>query len=199
MPVLFELDYEAIRADKIPEPGSVTNQITRNLRDADLVIADLSYHYPNVYYELGIRHAIGKPAIQIIEKGQRIPFDVSGIRTIEIITKGLDLGGALESIEGVKRELRRQITFIEKNPDKVEAPVRDVIFGNLAEGRPAEKLLGNILQSIDSVFRSVGLPPLRGGAAGNIHINSLYSPSPHMTVKLGDTLPLYFGDVVWSA
>jgi hypothetical protein len=46
---------------------------------------------------------------------------------------------------------------------------------------------------------AVALPlvPVRG-SSGNIHINSLTSPSPHITIKLGGSLNLYFGGVVWS-
>ena len=59
-------------------------QILRRLRDAELVVADLTGRNPNVFYELGIRHMIGKPAVQIIEDNEHIPFDVAQLRTIKI-------------------------------------------------------------------------------------------------------------------
>ncbi|HJQ39883.1 MAG TPA: hypothetical protein VKB93_22300 [Thermoanaerobaculia bacterium] len=70
-----------IRADRISKPGDVTEQIYRNLRDAHLVVADLTGANPNVMYELGLRHTTGKLTIQIGERG-RLPFDVNVIRTI---------------------------------------------------------------------------------------------------------------------
>jgi hypothetical protein len=46
---------------------------------------------------------------------------------------------------------------------------------------------------------AVALPlvPARG-STGNIHIDSLTSPSPHRTIQLGGSLNLYFGGVTWS-
>ena len=57
-PVLEELGYNAIRADQIDKVGNITSQIIDFLVEAPLVIADLSEHNPNVFYELGIRHTV---------------------------------------------------------------------------------------------------------------------------------------------
>jgi hypothetical protein len=78
------LDIEAYRADDIDEPGEIPEQIFEALRDEELVIADLTGANPNVMYELGVRHVLGKCTLQIGEKG-RLPFDVSTIRTIQFL------------------------------------------------------------------------------------------------------------------
>lgn len=73
---------DPIRADKISSPGEIPEQIFQLLRDADVVIADLTNANPNVMYELGLRHSReGKCTIQLGEN-QRLPFDVTTIRTI---------------------------------------------------------------------------------------------------------------------
>jgi len=54
----------------------------RYLRKSDLVIADLTYHNPNVFYELAVRHLNKKPVIHLIKKGEKIPFDINDRRTI---------------------------------------------------------------------------------------------------------------------
>lgn len=51
-----------------------------HLRDDALVVADLTGSNPNVMYELAIRHAAAKHAIQITSS--RLPFDIQGMRTI---------------------------------------------------------------------------------------------------------------------
>lgn len=116
-PVVSELDYEAVRADKISKPGIITSQIINYVIDASLVIADLTGHNPNVFYELAVRHAIKKPVIQIIKKGEKIPFDVSTTRTIQIDHKDLD------SVDEAKKELRRQIKALEKDSTLVDSPI----------------------------------------------------------------------------
>lgn len=75
-------DFAVDRADKIPTPGMVSSQIINRLHDAELVIADLSFHNANAFYEMSIRHNVGKPIIHMIRKGERIPFDVIPHRAI---------------------------------------------------------------------------------------------------------------------
>jgi hypothetical protein len=69
-------DWKVDRADKIDRPGMISSQIINPLHDAALVIADLSFHNPNAFYEMSIRHKVGKPIIHMIRKGEKIPFDV---------------------------------------------------------------------------------------------------------------------------
>lgn len=81
-PALEKFGFEVIRADRIPRPGVITSEIIQLVQSADLCIIDLTGHNPNVFYECGRRHETGKPFIQIIRKGENIPFDLGGIRTI---------------------------------------------------------------------------------------------------------------------
>lgn len=71
-----------VRADKISEAGDIPDQIFTYLHSADVVIADLTGGNPNVMYELGLRHTRDKITIQIGEH-ERLPFDVTTIRTIK--------------------------------------------------------------------------------------------------------------------
>jgi hypothetical protein len=101
-PVLEELDYEeAIRADRLPEPGRITSQIIKQLVEADLVIADLTNNNANVYYELSLRHAIGKRAIHMAFADTEISFDLHDNRTIRYTLQCRDT-------EAAKRELISQ-------------------------------------------------------------------------------------------
>ena len=68
--------YMAVRADEIDKPGIITSQVIQHVVNDDLVVADLTESNPNVFYELAIRHALKKPLVQIIRKGEAIPFDV---------------------------------------------------------------------------------------------------------------------------
>lgn len=149
-PVVEPRGYQPIRADMISEPGIITNQIINHLVNDELVIADLSDHNANVFYELAIRHAVRKPVIQIIEKGQRIPFDVSPARTIMY---GLDLESAANS----KGELATQLSRVESarsvdNPVTVAiASVQTVnIFNWLTATLPTYLEKGIIFREPDS-------------------------------------------------
>ena len=54
---LEEVGFTCVRGDEIPDFGPIPESIKNKLSSADLVIADLSERNPNVYYELGFRHA----------------------------------------------------------------------------------------------------------------------------------------------
>ena len=71
---------DPIRADKISHPGEIPEQIFELLRDAEVVIADLTGGNANVMYELGLRHTRDKITVQIGEN-ERLPFDINTIRT----------------------------------------------------------------------------------------------------------------------
>jgi hypothetical protein len=138
------------RADQIGRPGQISNQIIDHLVNDDLVIADLSFHNPNVFYELAIRHALRKPIVQIIRKGDRIPFDVSPIRTIEFV---LDLDG----VSRCKDELTKQINASIENPDDVDTPLTSSL--NIQALRASEDPVGrgnaeilSVLQQLSSRF-----------------------------------------------
>lgn len=113
---LQPLGYEVERADTIAESGLITTQVIERITSCDLLVADLSRHNANVFYELAIRHVTGKPFIHLIEAGQKIPFDVAASRTI-IYT--LDLSGAKRA----KDELQQQAKSLSSSGARVESPV----------------------------------------------------------------------------
>lgn len=79
-------DLDIVRADAIDESGMITSQVIEYISRARLVIADLSFHNPNVFYELALRHACRKPVIHLIRKADKIPFDLTQSRVIQIDT-----------------------------------------------------------------------------------------------------------------
>lgn len=61
----------------------IQNTIIKNLSESDVIIADLSCHNPNVFFEIGVRMAFRKPCILILEDGGKSPFDLSSIRYLK--------------------------------------------------------------------------------------------------------------------
>ena len=73
-------EWTCLRSDEIHVPGSITKEIVTSLHTADLVIADLTGHNPNVFYELGVVHSAGRPTIMITQQIQELPFDINTYR-----------------------------------------------------------------------------------------------------------------------
>jgi tetratricopeptide (TPR) repeat protein len=70
-------EWEAKRADELHRPGLIDQLYTEWLLDADVVLADLTFSNPNVFYELGIRQALSrKSTVLIAQKDSDLPFDV---------------------------------------------------------------------------------------------------------------------------
>lgn len=90
-PVCEQCGFCAIRIDHKNTPDSITQDILDSLDRYELVIADLTGQNPNVFFEIGYRASTGKPVIHLKRRGEKIPFDVSSIRTFDYDLTDLDV------------------------------------------------------------------------------------------------------------
>jgi len=74
-PAIEKFGYSCSRSKA--QPSNIIKDILKELLEVDLVLAVLTDFNANVWYELGIRHALRKGTIMIIEEGERLPFDIS--------------------------------------------------------------------------------------------------------------------------
>lgn len=80
--VASRLSLSCARADDFFSIHNIMDDIWEGICDAELIIADCTDKNPNVFYELGLAHAIGKPVILITRKADDVPFDVKALRYI---------------------------------------------------------------------------------------------------------------------
>ena len=146
-PAAKECGYKALRADQISEPGIITSQVIQHIVDDPLVIADLTDRNPNVFYELAIRHAIKKPLVQIIKKGEAIPFDVAGTRTIHVDHHDLD------SVEEARNEIIKQIKSVEKDASEVDTPISVAIDLQILRqsDNPEQRSLADVVSALSEL------------------------------------------------
>lgn len=146
-PAATDCDYKPMRADHISEPGLITSQVIQHIVEDSLVIADLTDRNPNVFYELAIRHAIRKPLVQIIKKGEAIPFDVAGTRTIHVDHHDLD------SVEEAKQEIVKQIKSVEKDASQVDTPISVALDLQLLRQseNPEQRSLADMVSAISEL------------------------------------------------
>jgi len=74
--------FKCVRADFISRTGSITRSVLEHLYRADLVLADLTTLNPNVFYELGVRHALRQGTLLVALDGTQLPFDIEDLRFI---------------------------------------------------------------------------------------------------------------------
>ena len=120
-PALEEFGLKVIRADKIGKPGMITSQILDYILNAKLVVADLSFHNPNVFYELALRHICRLPTVQVIRSKDPIPFDLEQFRTVQIDTS--DIYTLVPNLQTYKAEIATQVRAVLSDPDSVDNPI----------------------------------------------------------------------------
>ncbi len=98
---LFQADYFNIEEQIVP-------QIIDTIKKADVVVADISNENPNIYYEVGIAHSLGKPVILVSQTNNFNQFSLLSYRfyNYDIDTKGIkNLSFRLQQILTDKDEL----------------------------------------------------------------------------------------------
>jgi hypothetical protein len=115
---------EPIRADEELTGGTIHKPMFERLILCEFAIADLTSLNANVFYELGLRHAIrGKTTIPIFAFDADIPFDLTMERTIHY---KLDDDGKLVDTEDAITRLTEKIVYCRKNPH-TDSPVFQLI------------------------------------------------------------------------
>jgi hypothetical protein len=114
-------NLKAVRADKIGDPGMISKQIIEYILKAKLVVADLSFHNPNVFYELALRHVTGKPTVHLTRTQDKPPFDVGNFRAITIDTTSVET--AVMQLDTLRAEISTAITKTLANGESRDNPI----------------------------------------------------------------------------
>ena len=100
--------------------GSLITSIIEDLRTARILLADITDQNPNVFYELGVRHALSKRTIIVSQRYEDVPSDLRGYWTIIY-------GRGPGDVSRFRTEFKSLIDSIEDNPEKSDNPVSDVL------------------------------------------------------------------------
>jgi len=120
-PALEQFGLKVVRADQIGKPGIISRQIFDYIIRSRLVIADISFHNPNVFYELAVRHVLKKPVVQISRISDKVPFDINQMRTV--IIDNTDIYSLLPKLEIYKSEIANQTRRALEETDGYDNPI----------------------------------------------------------------------------
>ena len=81
-PLVNNLGFTPLRGDELFGTGVIIDDIWEYINRASFLIADVTGRNPNVFYELGLAHAIGKDVIVLTRTIEDVPFDTRHIRHI---------------------------------------------------------------------------------------------------------------------
>ena len=82
-PALERAGLEVARADDIQHQANILAIVIERIFSSDLIVADLTGSNPNVFYELGVAHALEKPVVLITQNVEEIPFDLKPYRLLK--------------------------------------------------------------------------------------------------------------------
>ena len=71
------------RADDISSARQIMHDVWSSICGSSVVVADCTERNPNVFYEIGITHTVGRPVVLLTQKAGDIPFDLRSYRNIE--------------------------------------------------------------------------------------------------------------------
>ena len=106
-PAIEDAGLEPIRADEEMTGGIIHKPMFERLVLCDYAVADLTTANANVFYELGVRHAV-RPwsTVLLFAEGGRLPFDVAPLRAIPYQLAG----GKPTGIDATRKVLDAQLT-----------------------------------------------------------------------------------------
>ena len=152
-PAIEESGLISNRADDLSRSSTIINDIWDFTKSATIVLADLTEKNPNVFYELGLAHALAKPAILVANSMDDVPFDLRALRIV-IFDKNKSNWGKI-----LKKKIVKSINEI------LESPLKSVLPAFLEESNSTtepphitrqEKVLLELKNDFDSLRRQVG-------------------------------------------
>jgi hypothetical protein len=105
-PAIQALGLTCVRGDEIYGHQAIIHDIWQSIRRARLVVAELSERNPNVMYEIGLAHALGKPIVLLTRNEDDVPFDLKALRYLYYDINNPDWG------ENLRSELSKKVQNI---------------------------------------------------------------------------------------
>jgi len=131
-PAIRDADIDPIRADAERTGGFIHTAMFERLLLSDFALADLTTANPNVFYELGVRHAV-RPSttVTIFAKHHSLPFDVALLRALPYAMGddnrfGLDEAAALRA---ALAQRLREVRSISHTTLPVDSPLFQLLEG----------------------------------------------------------------------
>jgi hypothetical protein len=112
-PSIEAAELESIRADEELVDGIIHKPIFERLLLCEFAIVDLTTANANVFYELGVRHAMLPGTTVLLQGGLvRLPFDLAPLRTLNY---RLDPSGKPDRISETRDALVKLLLGVQKN------------------------------------------------------------------------------------
>ena len=110
-----DADAKAERVDEQFHEQDILNQIIGQIEQADAIVAVMTGKSANVFYEVGIAHALKKHVLLLTNDADEIPFDLKHCKHV-IYKNSPKKGGALQEPDAFKKKITSELQWILSNP-----------------------------------------------------------------------------------
>ncbi len=159
-PALEGTDYSGNTTEAISEAGSIHEDMFLELLGAQLVVADISIHNANVFYELGIRHAL-RPRATVLLRAKTVPDEMKPLAAVPFDIHGLryckyDPADPAAAVDDLKRSIRETAAAY-----RVDSPVYRLLPDLVVDAEKLRVLPLELTEQIDQARRSGNAADLR--------------------------------------
>lgn len=152
-----------IRADSLFRSTPIMADLWEMVQEATVVLAELTTKNANVFYELGLAHAIGKPVVLVTETMDDVPFDLQAYRVIVYDKNNPRWGDKLreETTMALRETLENPLDAVpsmfrkkvkSQAPEDTEVSIRlEALEQQIRSFRDPMNLVGSLLKGTDSV------------------------------------------------
>jgi tetratricopeptide (TPR) repeat protein len=125
-PAVVRAGLEPIRADEEKIGGTIHKPMFERLMLCHYAVADITGANPNVFYELGIRHAMRpRSTVIVFGEGTVLPFDIALVRGISYKTDG---AGEPIGADATLDRIAKQLIAARGNPHD-DSPIFQLVEG----------------------------------------------------------------------
>jgi nucleoside 2-deoxyribosyltransferase len=178
----------------------IMNDVIYHIDRADLVVADLTDSNPNVFYELGLCHALGRACIAVLEddQTQTIQFDLRAYRVFKINLNKRRYGEARDTLRETIETAHRNLSDF----SNFENPVIDFFRAPITYISPAFAIAHGYYQNfvkpvVEAIIRrkggqylyDIGVAPLEVPRPGQLEDTAVLSDAARRNVALHVIIP----------
>ena len=150
-PAVEDAKLVVTRSDEIEKPGWIHARMIEHIYNSDVAVVDITTLNANVFYELGVRHALRQSVTVLIrKKGTTPPFNIQNLNVIEYDT------GTLAGVAEAKRKITEFITSGLSTP-KSDSLVFDVLKHQIGTPQPALEQETYTYELVDSPDKKISI------------------------------------------
>lgn len=153
VPAILDAGLTPVRADDLFRPSPIVSDLWQMIQESDVLFGELTTKNANVFYELGLAHAIGKPVVMVSRTLDDVPFDLQQLRVLTYDNDDPEWGKKLA------HSVTRSLTETLASPrNSVPTAFRRIVASHAPEQSETGARLSNLESRVVHLERNMHYP-----------------------------------------